>query len=724
MKSLKTSITHKKNKDLITKIVILFFSLLAFFSLILLFSFLIKAAYPAYQKYGFFKMYFTANFTEKGNWGIWSPLLITLITSFLAIIIATPIALRGAYFIRYRLNRGKKTIRTIINILAGVPSVIFGIFALKSLQLFTNLFLGASSGNTILNSVFTLVIIIMPVLISLILNQLSILPQEIIDSSIALGNTKTYVMYTTVKKAIKPNIYVAVIVALGRAIGETMALSVILISNSPNPFKNGFGAFFQSDFGSLGVLIAKNMFTDQGRDPSPLFAAGLALFVIIMILVIVVTRISSQKRLINQNPLFDKPWTRLKTNAPQFAIWWVIFWHYFLMIFKLIRFITVWLFMQLYEFWKWSIYWLSYPFTFLFRPQKLKSESYSDYFIKFVQDKRSNISRYLRIGLEIISITLVLGVIAWIVLDLFIVGMPQYRLEDWSFTNEVPIIGNQTKRVPSLIFHPLVLTFVLIGLTIVIAFPFALASAIYLSEYARDKKIGKFLRFFLDSLGGTPSILFGIFGLIFFIETLGLHGKAPLSLIAGSLTMVLVIVPSFTRSIEQVLVKVPDQYRFGSYALGASKTKTIFRIIFPQAIIGIVSGVISSMGRVMSETAPVFLTLGLSSSIVDIGLFLPGATLTTNIFDIFINNRDALSFDQQINLSYKLGSVALLATSFFVLLANSVPFIGNKVRLLKHKNHQSLQMNSVKIKQSSKKLQDLSKRPKLSKAQEVKIGGS
>ncbi len=691
MQSQPTKLKQKTLNDLITKIIIFIFSLLAFFALMGLFGFLIKAAYPAYQKYGFWHMYFTASFNEGGGWGIWSPLLITLITSFLAILIATPIALRTAYFIRFRLKKSKKTIRTIINILAGVPSVIFGIFAINSLKIVTNLFLGVNSGNTILNGVFTLVIMIMPILIALILNQLYILPKDLINSSIALGNTHTHVIYTTVKKAIRPNVYVAIIVALGRAIGETMALAIILISNSDTPFAGGFGQFFQSDFGTLGVLIAKNMFTDQGRDTAPFFAAGLALFIIIMVLIIIVTRISTHKRLNNQNPWFAKPWRYLNENTTSFIIYWVFFWHYVLLIFKLFWFSLVWLFTKLNDFWRWIIYYLSFPFTYWFKVSKSPNESYADYYVKFTQDKRSSITMYLRIILEVLSITIVLSVIGWIILDLAIIGIPQYQLKDWVFANEVSVIGGK-KLIPSQLLNPLIWTLVLIGLTIVIAFPFALAAGIYLSEYARDKKNGNIIRFFLDSLGGTPSILFGIFGVVFFIQTLNLHGKAPFSLIAGSLTMVLVIMPTFTRSIEQVLVKIPESYRLASYALGASKSRTIFRVILPHSIGGIISGVVLSMGRIMGETAPIFLTMGLTAVTIDIGLLLPGHTLTTNILDIFINNREALTFIDQINLSYKIGSVAIIATSLIILIAQSVPMIGRQFYkwIFKHKKKKSI----------------------------------
>lgn len=160
----------------------------------------------------------------------------------------------------------------------------------------------------------------------------------------------------------------------------------------------------------------------------------------------------------------------------------------------------------------------------------------------------------------------------------------------------------------------MVFTLVLVILSILIALPFAFATAIYLSEYAGNKKSGKTIRFFLDSLGGTPSILFGLFGVVFFRQIIGL-GSGGYSLIAGALTMVIVIIPTFTRAIEQVLVKIPTELRMASYSLGASKFETIRKVIIPQALPGMITGIILSAGRVIAETAPVYLTIGMLGSI-------------------------------------------------------------------------------------------------------------
>lgn len=160
----------------------------------------------------------------------------------------------------------------------------------------------------------------------------------------------------------------------------------------------------------------------------------------------------------------------------------------------------------------------------------------------------------------------------------------------------------------------MVFTVVLVLLTILISLPISLATALYLSEYAKNKKSGNVIKFFLDSLGGTPSILFGMFGIIFFRQVLEI-GNGGFSLIAGSLTMVIVIIPTFTRSIEQVLAQIPDDLRMASYSLGASKFETIKKVIIPQALPGMIIGIILSAGRVIAETAPVYLTIGMLGSV-------------------------------------------------------------------------------------------------------------
>ncbi|MGI5884842.1 MAG: phosphate ABC transporter permease PstA [Candidatus Spyradocola sp.] len=149
-------------------------------------------------------------------------------------------------------------------------------------------------------------------------------------------------------------------------------------------------------------------------------------------------------------------------------------------------------------------------------------------------------------------------------------------------------------------------TLAMVGLTLVIAVPIGVLAAIYMAEYARKGKVLSTIRFCVESLAGIPSILYGLFGYTFFCLQLAFG----FSLLSSALTLAIMVLPVIIRSTEEALFTVPDSYREGSLALGASKLTTLFRVILPSAIPGILSAIILSMGRVMGETAAVYYTAG------------------------------------------------------------------------------------------------------------------
>lgn len=153
---------------------------------------------------------------------------------------------------------------------------------------------------------------IIPTMVSLILNQLQTIPQAKFNAVLGLGNTKTHAIYTVAKKEIKAGIYIAIITALGRAIGETMAMSFILAQIPNDYFENGFFSLFKEGFMPLGVYISKFFITDGNASKDYLFAAGLALFIIVMILVSVVTSLSKKKTM----AIVD-PWQRVQGHLVQ-----------------------------------------------------------------------------------------------------------------------------------------------------------------------------------------------------------------------------------------------------------------------------------------------------------------------------------------------------------------------------------------------------------------------
>ncbi len=155
-------------------------------------------------------------------------------------------------------------------------------------------------------------------------------------------------------------------------------------------------------------------------------------------------------------------------------------------------------------------------------------------------------------------------------------------------------------------------------------------TAIYLTEYAKvGSKLVKVIRFCTESLAGIPSIIFGLFGMTFFVAALGLG----FSILSGALTLSILILPVIIRTTEEALMSVPQTYREGSYALGSSKIYTIWRLILPSAMPGIITSIILSTGRIVGESAPVFLTAGMVARIPE-SLLDSGRTLTVHLYKL------------------------------------------------------------------------------------------
>lgn len=207
---------------------------------------------------------------------------------------------------------------------------------------------------------------------------------------------------------------------------------------------------------------------------------------------------------------------------------------------------------------------------------------------------------------------LVLGVLLWILGFIVYNGI---GVISWEFISTAPTDG-MTKGG---IFPAIIGTFYLIIGSTLFAFPLGIMSAIYTVEYAKDNWLTKLIRIMTNNLASIPSIVFGLFGMTLFVNTLGFGD----SILAGSLTLGLLILPVVIRTTEEALKAVPKNYRLGSTALGASKIQTIKRVILPAAFPNIITGLILSIGRVSGETAPILFTVA--------AYFLP--QLPHSIFD-------------------------------------------------------------------------------------------
>ena len=180
-------------------------------------------------------------------------------------------------------------------------------------------------------------------------------------------------------------------------------------------------------------------------------------------------------------------------------------------------------------------------------------------------------------------------------------------------------------------------TLYIIVLTLIFVAPIGIGAAIYLNEYAKPGKLVRLIEFTTETLSGIPSIIFGLFGMVFFGNTLGLS----YSLLTGALTLSLMVMPLITRNTQEALKTVPKSYRDGALGMGSTKWHMIKTILIPSAMPGIITGVILSIGRIVGESAALLFTAGSSSLLPKIGeygeelvgkVLKPGGTLTIELY--------------------------------------------------------------------------------------------
>lgn len=206
-----------------------------------------------------------------------------------------------------------------------------------------------------------------------------------------------------------------------------------------------------------------------------------------------------------------------------------------------------------------------------------------------------------------------------LVFYILIKGIPNLKpsLFEWKYTSK------NTSMMPAIIN-----TITMVLMTLLIAVPFGIGSAIYLIEYAkRGNKVVPVIRMTTETLSGIPSIVYGLFGYMAFVHWLDWG----YSLMAGIITLAIMILPLIMRTTEEALLAVPDSYREGSYGLGAGRLRTIFRVVLPSAMPGILSGVILGVGRIVGETAALIYTAG-SVTGVPTSLMSSGRTLAVHMY--------------------------------------------------------------------------------------------
>ena len=217
------------------------------------------------------------------------------------------------------------------------------------------------------------------------------------------------------------------------------------------------------------------------------------------------------------------------------------------------------------------------------------------------------------------SAGIVFGVLLALIVYILVMGVPNLKLSlfAWNYNSE------NLSMLPAIIN-----TLTMIALTLLMAVPFGIGAAIYLVEYAkRGSRLVKLVRLTAETLSGIPSIVYGLFGYLMFVLACGMDN----SMLAGALTLAIMVLPTILRTTEEALQAVPDSFREGSFGLGAGKLRTVMRIVLPAAVPGIFSGIVLAIGRVVGETAALIYTAGTVTGVAD-GLLGSGRTLAVHLY--------------------------------------------------------------------------------------------
>lgn len=263
--------------------------------------------------------------------------------------------------------------------------------------------------------------------------------------------------------------------------------------------------------------------------------------------------------------------------------------------------------------------------------------------VKMREYMRDPLSLILKLAVWLAAAVTVTALV-FVIVYILIKGIPHLKpdLFAWKYNSE------NVSLMPALIN-----TLLMTVLSLLFAVPVGIGAAVYLTEYAkRGNKLVGAVRVTAETLSGIPSIVYGLFGSLFFVKALGMG----LSLLSGALTLSIMILPLIMRTTEEALMAVPDSYREGSFGLGAGRLRTVFKIVLPSAVPGILSGVILSIGRIVGESAALIFTAGTLAEIAT----SPMKSARTLSVHMYVISGEGLYIDQTYATAVVLLAVVVL----------------------------------------------------------------
>lgn len=572
-------------------------------AVIAIFGFMLVKSLPAFRKIGFFDFVFGDNWSPdrldkyddaslSGTYGVFKMIIGTLAATVGALVIGGTLGYFTAVFIAfYCPERLKKIFSSTVNLLAGIPSVVYGFFGITFLlPLLANF--APNNGSGLLATSLILGIMIMPTVVSLSKTSLEAVPRSYYEGALALGSTHSQAVFGTVTKAAKSGVTASLVLGIGRALGETMAV-VMVAGNSV--------AYPDSLFNSFRVLTA-NIVMEMGYagevQQGALVATGVILLVFVLIVNLIFGAISKKtiKSAVNKTGLFSRIFKKddEKSNVTG----------------KITNGIA----------------------TDEKGGEKNDAKNGAtkrNIFFEKIGDFFSSLKYKMKTASVGAGVSVGAGIFAGITL-LLIIGFVLVKGAPTLFSNPHLLFGKYEFNSEKITILPsIVTTLMTVALSLLVAVPIGICTAIFLNEYAKKNNVFiKIIRGAIDLLNGVPSIVYGLFGMITFVALI----KGRSTIMAGSLTVGIMLLPTIVRSTEESLKSVQDSLREGSFALGAGKMRTIFKIVLPSALPGILSAIILSMGRVISESAPFIYTMGSVISAMPGGYFDSNATLAVALY--------------------------------------------------------------------------------------------
>ena len=514
-------------------------------------------------------------------------------------VIGVPFGLACAIFLsEFCPRRVAFLMKPVVELLAGIPSVVYGFFGLIVLTNFIRVTFDLPTGETWLAASVLLGIMALPTIISVSEDAISSVPHEYKEGSLAIGATRWQTISQVLVPAALSGIAAAIILGVGRAIGETMAVLMVAGNAAiiPDPLWNIFSPL-RTLTATLGIEMGE---VSVGSDHySALFGVAVVLLVITLIINLSAVTILRHLHEGGAARSARKPFlpSSVRNSLKRIAE--------MIVIAALIVFLLA------------AVPW--------YLAASILMACGAWYF------GRDRLSRQhtemISFGLIIAATVTVLAILVIILQDIIINGLPALS---WNFLTQPP----QDLGRAGGIFPAIIGTLCLVMGAIVIALPLGVGAAIYLIEYTREGRITRLIRTGVDLLNGTPSIVFGLFGFAFIV----LYLKIGVSMLAGQITLALMVLPTVIRTTEESVKNIPQSLREGSLALGATRWQTISRVVLPPAIPGIVTGAILSIGRAAGETAPIMFTaVVFSSRFLPDSVFQPVMALPYHLFILATN---------------------------------------------------------------------------------------